>query len=155
MTLGEKIKELRNLNKISQEYIAEQLGVSRQSVSKWETGTSMPSTDNMISLSDIFKVSVEELTHPDATAKLILDTKKETSEIRRPTKKQFIFFTAFTVLFLCALGLALYMRFHQYPEELILSAVLLSCLFMLCAFAPIMIAIWKFIWKVLHAAPGR
>lgn len=40
MTLGERIKDRREKLKLSQEYVAEQIGVSRQAVSKWETGVS-------------------------------------------------------------------------------------------------------------------
>ena len=60
-TLGETIKEYRTNCKMTQEFVAESLGVSRQAVSKWESGSSDPSTSNLISLSKLFNVSVEEL----------------------------------------------------------------------------------------------
>ncbi len=46
---------------MTQEFVAETIGVSRQAVSKWETGTSDPSTSNLIALAKLFKVSAEEL----------------------------------------------------------------------------------------------
>ena len=61
MTLGNRIKELRLQKLLSQEKIAEELGVSRQAVSKWETGLSYPDTENLIALSKVLGVSVEEL----------------------------------------------------------------------------------------------
>lgn len=59
MTIGQRISELRKSHGYSQEYVAEQLGVSRQAVSKWETDTSAPDTYNLIGLSQLFGVSVE------------------------------------------------------------------------------------------------
>ncbi|WP_368275646.1 helix-turn-helix transcriptional regulator, partial [Coprobacillus cateniformis] len=53
MFIGEKIRELRIRNQLSQESIAQLLDVSRQSVSKWEKGLSKPSTDNLLRLSEI------------------------------------------------------------------------------------------------------
>lgn len=47
--------------KMTQEFVAESLGVSRQAVSKWESGLSDPSTSNLIALAKLFKISVEEL----------------------------------------------------------------------------------------------
>lgn len=60
-SLGEIIKEHRTRCKMTQEFVAESLGVSRQAVSKWESGTTDPSTSNLIALAKLFNVSVEEL----------------------------------------------------------------------------------------------
>ena len=59
MTIGQRISELRKNHGYSQEYVAEQLNVSRQAVSKWETDTSAPDTYNLIGLAQLFGVSVE------------------------------------------------------------------------------------------------
>ncbi|MBO7254739.1 MAG: helix-turn-helix transcriptional regulator [Clostridia bacterium] len=59
MSIGQRISKLRKENNLSQEYIAEKLGVSRQAVSKWETDRSAPDTYNLISLAELFNVSVE------------------------------------------------------------------------------------------------
>ena len=60
-TLGEVLKEHRVRCKMTQEFVAESLGVSRQAVSKWETGTADPSTSNLLALAKLFGVSAEEL----------------------------------------------------------------------------------------------
>lgn len=60
-SLGEVLKNHRTQNKMTQEFVAEAIGVSRQSVSKWEQGISEPSTSNMFALVKLFGVSVEEL----------------------------------------------------------------------------------------------
>lgn len=59
--LGEVLKELRASCKITQEFVAESLGVSRQAVSKWENGTSDPSMSNLIALAKLYGVTVEEI----------------------------------------------------------------------------------------------
>ena len=60
-TLGERLRENRTRCKMSQEFVAEAVGVSRQAVSKWENGTSDPSTANLIALAKLYGVSAEEL----------------------------------------------------------------------------------------------
>ena len=61
MILSEKICNLRKQNGWSQEELAEKLNISRQSVSKWESGTSIPDLDKIIKLSEIFEVSTDYL----------------------------------------------------------------------------------------------
>ena len=60
-TLGEMLRENRVRCKMSQEFVAEAVGVSRQAVSKWENGISDPSTSNLIALAKLYGLSVEEL----------------------------------------------------------------------------------------------
>ncbi len=60
-SLGEVLKQHREECKMTQEFVAEAIGVSRQAVSKWETGTSDPSTSNLIALAKLFQISVQEL----------------------------------------------------------------------------------------------
>ncbi|MBP3376665.1 MAG: helix-turn-helix transcriptional regulator [Clostridia bacterium] len=61
MSIGQRISELRRRASLSQEYVAEKIGVSRQAVSKWETDASAPDTYNLIALAELFGVSVEYL----------------------------------------------------------------------------------------------
>ena len=60
-SLGEVLKQHREECKMTQEFVAEAIGVSRQAVSKWENGTSDPNTSNLIVLAKLFKISLEEL----------------------------------------------------------------------------------------------
>ena len=60
-SLGEALKENRIRCQMTQEFVAETLCVSRQSVSKWENGSSDPNTSNLIALSKLYKISPEEL----------------------------------------------------------------------------------------------
>ena len=63
MTLGQRIAQYRKAMGISQEELGGRLGVSRQAVSKWETGTADPSTSNLLALAKLFGVPAEELLH--------------------------------------------------------------------------------------------
>ena len=59
MELGKKIQTIRKNNNLSQSDLAEMLGVSRQSVSKWETGTATPEISKLIQISEMFDLSVD------------------------------------------------------------------------------------------------
>lgn len=60
-SLSEALKEHRTRCHMTQEFVAEHLGVSRQAVSKWENGTSDPSTSNLLALAKLYGISAEEL----------------------------------------------------------------------------------------------
>ncbi len=60
-SLGENIREKRVQLKMTQEFVAERIGVSRQAVSKWESGKSDPSTANLMALAGLFEIETEEL----------------------------------------------------------------------------------------------
>lgn len=62
MALSENIRQKRKASGLSQEQLAEQMGVSRQAVTKWESGQSAPSTENLIRLSKLLNTTVEQLT---------------------------------------------------------------------------------------------
>ena len=65
MILADKIMRLRKQNGWSQEELAEKMGISRQSVSKWESGTSIPDLDKIIKMSGIFGVTTDYLLKDD------------------------------------------------------------------------------------------
>lgn len=81
MTLGQKIFELRNKQKMSQGDLAEKLNVSRQSISKWETDASVPELDKLIMLSDLFNITIDELVRDELPEK-DTDEEKESTEKR-------------------------------------------------------------------------
>lgn len=61
MTLGEKLAKARKENNITQEQLADRLGVSRQAVSKWESDVAYPETDKLIRISELFDCSLDYL----------------------------------------------------------------------------------------------
>ena len=69
MTLGEKISKLRKDCNYTQEQLAEILGVSRQSISKWESDITYPETDKLIKMGKLFECSLDYLLNEDITEK--------------------------------------------------------------------------------------
>lgn len=65
MLLGDKIKELRKKQKMTQGELADKIYVSRQTISNWENNKSYPNMDFIVSLSDIFNVSIDVLIKED------------------------------------------------------------------------------------------
>lgn len=61
VSLGEALKAHRTECKMTQEFVAEAIGVSRQAVSKWESGASDPSTSNLLALAKLYGISAEVL----------------------------------------------------------------------------------------------
>lgn len=147
MTLGEKIHELRKAHKMSQERVAELLGVSRQAVSKWETCQSRPNTENLICLAEIFNVSVEELTNPDTKVALVYDLREELNRMSTKSKGWIALIIAMLILFVGTFATALYTRFNGYADTVVFVLVCLSAAFVLSAFLPIFIMILRYVYK--------
>lgn len=83
---ADKLQKLRKANGFSQDALAEQLGISRQSISKWERGESSPDTDNLLALARIYGVTVDELIDSDKEIDKPKkkNTNKETAAERKP-----------------------------------------------------------------------
>lgn len=65
MNLAENLKKIRKENNLSQEQLAEQLGVSRQSVSKWESGQAYPEMDKVLQMAKMFNLNIDDLLNQD------------------------------------------------------------------------------------------
>lgn len=88
MTLGEKIHELRTQHNLSQGDLANELNVSRQSISKWENGNSTPDLDKIVKIAEIFNVSLDELIKNEERAETIINPEQNTStQIKTQEKK--------------------------------------------------------------------
>ncbi len=83
MTLANRISRLRKEKKLSQEFVADTLNVSRQAVSKWENGLSSPDTENLIALAKLLEVDVDYL----ATGQLAEDVTSDPVEPLPPPTK--------------------------------------------------------------------
>lgn len=88
MELRDKLILLRKEKELSQAGLAEILNVSRQAISRWEVGTSVPSMDNLSALSRLYNVSVDSLMRPDNNAETIVkeqvnNEEKEEANIKR------------------------------------------------------------------------
>ncbi|MDE7208043.1 MAG: helix-turn-helix domain-containing protein, partial [Lachnospiraceae bacterium] len=74
MDFSEKLLTLRKSRDLTQEQLAERLDVSRQSVSKWESGQAVPELDKIVALSDIFDVTTDYLLKPSEINELTVKT---------------------------------------------------------------------------------
>lgn len=71
MKFNEKLITLRKSKKLSQEDLANELGVARQTISKWELGETTPEMDKLIKISEIFKISLDDLVKEELEADII------------------------------------------------------------------------------------
>ncbi len=88
MNFSNNLHFLRKRDKVTQEELAERLGVSRQSVSKWETGDAYPETDKLILLCDIFHVSLDDMIRDDLT--VAQNDPPDAEQSRCDTREEFI-----------------------------------------------------------------
>ena len=93
MALGQRIRDCRQQAGLSQEKVAEQVGVSRQAVTKWEAGQTAPSTENLLKLAEIFHVPVEYLVESETQqrelaqqVRLVCDSMDQERTARRRAK---------------------------------------------------------------------
>lgn len=70
MFFNEKLKMLRNASNLTQEELAEKLNVSRQAITKWESGDGIPDIENLKQLSILFEISIDELVKEDKAIKI-------------------------------------------------------------------------------------
>lgn len=78
--IANKLVKLRKQLGLSQEGLAEKIGVSRQAVSKWERSESSPDTDNLIALSKIYGISIDEMLNYDVDNTVVQDNEPEKDE---------------------------------------------------------------------------
>lgn len=84
MSFGKNLHYLRKLKSMTQEALAEKMGVSRQTVSKWESDAAYPEMEKIFSLSDLFNLSLDKLLREDLTRK-----RDAYSEVRIETVERF------------------------------------------------------------------
>ncbi len=84
MTIGEKIYTLRTKNGMTQEQLAEKMGVSRQAISKWESDVSVPELGKLKSLANLFRVTLDELMGQEPVEETVV---KEIEERPKKTNK--------------------------------------------------------------------
>lgn len=88
MALSDNIKKAREKQGFSQEYIADKLNVSRQAVSKWETGQSEPSTQNLLQLAEVLKVDANILLNESRGRKVFAKENIEQKGLRTILNKR-------------------------------------------------------------------
>ena len=86
--IANRLVQLRKQHGLSQEELAEKLGISRQAVSKWERAESSPDTDNLISIAKLYNVSLDELLKTDEDPETLrTQAREKTEEYKRKEEK--------------------------------------------------------------------
>lgn len=107
MELKDKLIQLRKDKRMTQADLAEALNISRQAVSRWETGVALPSTENLIELSKLYGVSVDVILRENVD--LDQSTKREEGEQRcilRSNKKLNTIIVVAIAVIVCAVAIA-------------------------------------------------
>ncbi|MCI8347073.1 MAG: helix-turn-helix domain-containing protein [Bacilli bacterium] len=128
MNIGERLLELRKQKGFSQEEVADQVGVTRQTVSKWEVGESKPDFDKIIPLCDLFSVTTEELLRGENSQEEkpignqeIYDRRKVRIKTARVLSISiFLYFVSISWIVLAS-------SFESMSDELMVSIFLLIC----------------------------
>lgn len=89
MKLSDKIIQLRKSNGWSQEDLAEKINVSRQAISRWENGTALPDSNNILQLSKLFNVTADYLLNDDYESDDDIPCLKETNKALDNQKKNY------------------------------------------------------------------
>lgn len=152
MEISEKILQLRKANHMTQEELAEKLDVSRQSVSKWESGQSVPDIDKLVSLSQIFQVTTDSLLKPSELDELSIKTevlekqqRELANEQKRRQDRQFIIFSSMGI-YLAAFAVIILVHFISLENDFlwnILPGMTLPVMVLFIATAAV-------IWNVLR-----
>ena len=128
MKFGENLQKLRKERGISQEQLAEQLGVTRQSVSKWESGASYPEMDKIVAICNIFHCDMDVLINKDITEER---DKKDASKVVKVGFKNIADYIKKTI----------YLFEHQSFKDIIkmIAQVMIIICVILCFFIPFML----------------
>jgi transcriptional regulator with XRE-family HTH domain len=100
MNLGSQLKWFRQSKNFSQEDVAQKVGVTRQAVYKWENNKSYPDIDNLILLSELYEVTIDELIKESENASENLDKKKIRMNMRKDDENDFGFFIGIVLIFI-------------------------------------------------------
>lgn len=127
MSLGENIYRLRTERNLSQEELADALGISRQSVSKWENDSAVPELEKLLKLSEIFDITLDELVGRDAQQEPEPPQPEPEPERREPpvhTVTPTRIYAGIVLLFCALLSLILFLLFNAAEFILFVSTPL-------------------------------
>ena len=140
MKFEEKLMDLRKKHGMSQEELADRLGVSRQAISRWELGSTLPDAPNLLKLSDLFGVSIDYLLRDDEDETTHLPS---TNEVHRElTEKELKKRKFYLVVCICWVIAAV--------AFLIAAIDRMSIHLVMLVFADVVLAI-VFLWKYIKS----
>lgn len=133
MNLESQLKKYRKIHGLTQDDIAKYLNISRQSVSKWENGKSYPDLDNLLLLSKLYKITINELMGADCQDDNDLkpmEIKKKKSSFNKINIGYLLFFISIITFFILPIGAVisiLVLVINKKSNELY-RAVICSCI---------------------------
>lgn len=118
MKLSEKIKEIRKMQNLTQEQFAEKIFISRNAVAKWESDRGYPDIQNLITISEVFEISLDDLIKNDKKlkTKIILDS---------ASKKWHILVIIYLIAIISYIG------YFHFAHKILMIGFLIATLFML------------------------
>lgn len=126
MKINEKIYSLRKEHNLSQEELADKLNVSRQTISKWETGESCPDFNKIVPLCDLFGITTEELLRDK-----IIEKNEESEVIEEKdtpnVKKSLLICSAIFMYFIALASIILGEEFLNLNDGLVVSIFFIIC----------------------------
>ncbi len=128
MDIGQRLRQVRTVQGMSQEALAEKLDVSRQTISKWENGAAYPSGENLAALSEVFGLPVEALIHdgwtpPEQPEPVIVEVPVE---VPVPAPRNYRLW-ALVIAILVAVGIAIgALGYHFWPDGSVPESALQS-----------------------------
>ncbi|MCL2391718.1 MAG: helix-turn-helix domain-containing protein [Oscillospiraceae bacterium] len=132
MTLNEKIHQLRKGKGLSQEELASQLTVSRQAISKWELGESVPDTENVVQLSKIFGVSTDYLLNDEYESDKDIPAVKKNSEALKIELRNNVMLSGFLLALAAALVVSTIVWVGQWEIRGIVSGLCFLVILVVC-----------------------
>lgn len=118
MKFSEKIKEIRKMQNLTQEQFAEKIFISRNAVAKWESDRGYPDIQNLITISEVFEISLDDLIKNDKKlkTKIILDS---------ASKKWHILVIIYLIAIISYIG------YFHFTHKILMIGFLIATLFML------------------------
>ena len=118
MKFSEKIKEIRKMQNLTQEQFAEKIFISRNAVAKWESNKGYPDIQNLITISEVFEISLDDLIKNDKKlkTKIILDS---------ASKKWHILVIIYLIAIISYIG------YFHFAHKILMIGFLIATLFML------------------------
>lgn len=108
MKIGDRLKKQREIKQWSQQELADKLHISRQSISKWEQDIALPSFANVVAISDLFEISLDELIRGDEKLMNNLKSKQKFTPVER-----IVWLSISVAVFIFAVLLALNANFKE------------------------------------------
>lgn len=142
MNLADNLKKIRKDNNLSQEQLAEKLGVSRQSVSKWESGLSYPEMDKVLQICQLFNLNINELINEDI---------KEVNEMKEAQVRTNKYINSFFDYITKVVDMFSSMKWKEKIKCLFEQGII--ALILICIFAIIGMIGYEIVWSLLQFLP--